>query len=228
MKLKNLSRLLIVVVVAGTGCSSCHVRNSQKRESSIDVSDAKFAFKNISSTKFVEHFVYDEKQDELFADPTKTKALVLLTDSERLKLLGPMMGPMFKEPPSYAVKLITAWYVAKQNKIGAFTPVVIHAECEHDYWFDAMVLLNANNGYVDGTALAEGPNVNDGDPEADLVSVWKAYADLGATIKCYRLIKTTYKDHNKRALIDSAVYQVEIAANGHFTKKQISSKQYTL
>jgi|GEM_PF-1701427 len=182
-----------------------------------------FAFRNITSSSLVNAFYFDYTHDRLYADPTKTISFTKMDSLQKAALLTPVLKDI---DSAYIVKYMNAYFIAKQDKIGDYTPAIFWVSGD-DYGALVYIVLNKELKPVSHTILYGG-----------LESGPLAETDTSVTLPPYKqsFIKgneiASYilhvQDHgkNKPATIDSVTYKTVVDASGHLNTVQLDSTRY--
>jgi len=211
--------LCFTVVIIFLNCSnSTNSSNTTQQFTTLcALSDSLFPFKNISNSLIAEHLYYDTDNSG-YTDSTKKTKLILLNETQKKQLIDSI-------PPYSRDWIMGDWqiyFISKQNKIGALTPIIVSAGGT-DFSGLILILLDSTCHPVSSLILSGGECGTD-PIECD----FKQSFLNGNRINSYvRSILDRNNLYNADSiLIDSVNYITEILPDGRFETRRSDSIRY--
>ncbi|HTB06065.1 MAG TPA: hypothetical protein VK806_03855 [Bacteroidia bacterium] len=201
---------------------------------SFPLPDSLFAFKNIKNSRLVSSFYYDPKDyHSLYSDSTKTKKLIYLDSTQKLKIIIPIMMADYGYQrtggidSNYIMKLVSARFVSKQNKIGKFTPIIVWINGD-DYEALTYILLDDSLKPISHLilygGLCAGP-LSETDTSLELCPVTQSFLNE-SKISSYIIKESAKKAPKTPSTIDSINYLNTILPSGQIETKRLDSTRY--
>ena len=213
------------------GCSGSKQKNDSKDSLSTDtslLSDKNFAYKNILDTRTLwkNHKFKDGK---LYADSSYKVAFTELSKQQKLKLIASALAKeLGQKDKNLIANLMQAFFIAKQDKIGEYQPIILFLNGD-DYMAMKLVVLNKSDEPVDEYILAGG---FDSGPysQGDSLTVFpsESYSILsGGKFITYSSKASEFADSLKKpSMLDSSIFKSTIDNNGEIITKRVFNKIY--
>jgi hypothetical protein len=220
-----------VCVITFSGCSGNKTDNKTQDSVAVNdtglLADKNFAFKNITNTLFERNFKLGD-DGKLYSDSTHKLAFVELSKAQKVKLLAASIKKEIGVNSDYVRDMMTAFFIAKQNKIGDLQPIVVQVGGD-DYGALKMILLDKNNIVVSAfniTGGMQGGPSTIGDSLTDYEE--KNYSTInGSTITNTRINVSDFADSLKKpSYVDSEVYKIVFDRSGKISTKQTTGTEY--
>ena len=211
--------LCFIIIVIFASCSNPTEPSGNSSISAVSCSlpDSLFALKNISSSDLAGHFYYDENGNA-YTDSSGNLKLVLMDADQKRQYIDSI--------PPYDIEWITTdWqmhFVAKQDKIGSFTPIIVSAGGT-DYSSMILVLLDSACRPVSHFILSGGECGED-----------PSYCDLKQSSLNRKEIRSYVRSivgpenwyESDSLLVDSVNYLTQILEDGSFETRKMDSTRY--
>ena len=186
----------------------------------IDLSDNVFMLRNIKSTLELKNLYWDE--DDAYSNKYKGHKFTKLDSLQKLKFIAPFMKDV---GPEWVSSNMRAYLLAKQNKIGDLTPIIINLEGD-DYNSIMLILIDSNNKPVSNLVLTGGESagpLDETDSTVTYNSDQNAYLH-GNEITSYTVVVCQSTDTiPKPSIIDSMTYHSFIKSTGEIVTQRIES-----
>jgi len=231
--MRNINLFLIAVyAIFSFGCSGSKpkavVADTLATIDTDILADKNYAYHNLENTMPLwEQMKFDD--GKMYADSTHKLVFTELTQQQKLKLVAPfIMKELDVKDKECVTKFMQAYFISKQEKVGAYQPIILSIGGD-DYSSFTMIILDKNNTPVDGYNLCGGM---DGGPSTigDSLTNYdlRSYSHFAKNmITTYRLDASEYNDSLKRpVIIDSNVFKSIIDNNGKIKAIQIVKATY--
>jgi hypothetical protein len=228
--------LILFIAISTTSLTSCSGDKKKKPNDSVTTiidttfwADKNYPYRNLKNTLPVANLIKFDR-DRGYTDSTKKRVLVELSKQQKLHLIAPFISRELTVDNKYAVDLMQAYFISKQDKIGQFQPIVIYITGD-DYTSLTMIILNKNNDYVSGFNV-HGGMLSGPEEVGDSIEKFEArrYSIIGKSeITTFKIDESDFTDSLKRpSIIDSIVFKSYIDNKGKIKTKQILKKSYII
>jgi hypothetical protein len=213
------SKPFISVLVLITGLfSACHSNTADSKQIKGANFDDLFVLKNITTSLFK-------------VDTTTRKKFVEMDSNQKRQYIIPNIHYENKDlvvpDTQYLVKYIEGRFIAKQNKVGEFQPIIL-ALYGDDYEVLLLVILDKNHKPVSQLILSGGISAGPDDETDDTLMQHDRESLLyGDTVRTYLLrLKIPKRDTIVSESIDSISYLREIMSDGKIKLLKTDSSHY--
>jgi hypothetical protein len=212
--------VLLLIPVFFLACGT----NKHNPVSVLDVPDSVFVFKNITNSLIIKSFPSD--LGSVFHLNSKKGIKFTQLDSAQMRAIAPIMG--WASDTVWFPKVMYAYFIAKQEKLGDLTPIIISLNGD-DYGALLYLLLDKDYKPVSYIELhggqCGGPGPLTRDSLMPLCTIKHSFLK-GNEISSYILQPLLKFNQDLPAVIDSVTYKSVIQPDGRIVTKRIDSTRY--